>query len=223
MTAYEALSNQEFLYWAKGSEFLQKAIEIVKKVTENLSVTKEVELLKEINLNKDRNFYYFLTNRPIEVLFKSFDKKEVMQGEPENLPFVTRLNGKNDPKLLKTMSEMQMIFLTAQEKNRYSFFQDVLIQNMKENVEIFREFLQGYLTYLTTYLEIEDVRILKTNYQRAGLMKNRPKNVLYGIKCDLSSFLERDMYSILHNLSSFLEINILDEATIVYYYLHEWS
>ena len=222
MKAYKALSSQEFLYWAKGSEFLQKAIEILKKHP-NLSVTKEVQLLKEINLSKEKNFYYFLTNGSIESLFKEVDKKEVIQGKPENLPFVTRLNGKKDQKLLKVMSEMQMIFLKSQEKNTYSFFQDVLIENMKKYGEKFREFLQGYLGYLTTYLEIKDVDILKTNYQRAGLISNLPKNVLYGIKIDVNSFSERDLYSVLHNLSSFLEINVVDEVTIIYYYLHEWG
>lgn len=217
---YKNFSNHEFLYWAKSSEFLQKAIEILKK-NPGLSITKEVKILKDIHLNKEKTFYYFLTNKDINFLFKNWDKKEVVQGELENLPFVTQLNGKNNPVLLKMMSEMQVTFLRLKGKNPYSFIQDVLIENIKKYSDKFQEFLKGYLAYLTTYLEIEDPGILKTNYQRAGLIKNKPENVVYDITIDVLSFPARDLYSVLHNLFAFLEINVVDEVTIIYYYLHE--
>ena len=145
------------------------------------------------------------------MLFSNYDRQDFVSDVLDNLPFVTKMNGKNNENLLKIMAKQQISVLHLAPKDVKSYVIEMLSYKMKEN-EHFRTFLLNYIDYLCRYLEI-DRSILSTNYQRAGLLEY----TIHSQKHNMDFFFEKEKegFSLLHNLFIFLGINVVDEVTLI--------
>lgn len=214
---YSKLEETKFIYWGSSDDLLQQRLEVLKKHP-SISISEEIKLTKHIQIDKNANFIYFITNlSDIRALFKDRDKKDIQYADSLlSFPFVTELNGKNNELILELMARQQFSIISLQIENKIEFVQDVINSNAYK-IQRFVELLENYMKYLGKYLEIENYDIFKSNYERVGINIDRKNIKKYDIYFDPVQHDARSFFSTLHNLFIFLEINIVEEITIIHY------
>jgi 2-oxo-4-hydroxy-4-carboxy--5-ureidoimidazoline (OHCU) decarboxylase len=218
---YEQLKESEFIYWNFSDDLSQQKIELLKRHP-SVSISKELELTGDLVTDKNTIFIYFITNLiDVEPLFKNRHKIDFEYSDDLlKFPFVTSLNGKNSENILKLMAGQQLEIIYSKIKNKIELIQDIISFNISKNIRFMR-LLNNYMRYLGEYLEIADYNMFKSNYQHVGINTNKKKYIKDGSNFDLTGYDEKSIFSVLHNLFVFLGINIVDELTIVHYYVEQ--